>query len=226
MCFSICKQPARRHLPCASHGQYAALRVSVEFFESQFQRQVKAREFELNPFERVALGYVQGDVLDLGCGLGNLAVEAARRGCTVTAIDASPTAIEQIRAAANEGRLAVDAIQADLTDFKIERDYDTIVAIGLLMFFKQSRALTLLGDIQAHIRPGGRVIVNVLVQGTTYMEMFAPGNYYLFGREELAGHFLGWVIELSRFEDFPAPGGTLKSFATLIALKPPVPLPW
>jgi tellurite methyltransferase len=205
-------------------GVYAALRVSVEFFESQFQRQVKTREFELNPFERVALDYVQGDVLDLGCGLGNLALEAARRGCTVTAIDGSPTAIERIRATANEGRLAVDAIQADLTDFKIEPDYDTIVAIGLLMFFRQSPALTLLGDIQAHVRPGGRTIVNVLVLGTTYMEMFTSGNYYLFGRKELAGHFAGWVIELSRFENFPAPSGTLKSFATLIARKPPAPL--
>ena len=211
----------RRCLPGTSLKQYAALRVSVEFFESQFQRQVKAREFELNPFEGVALDYVQGDVLDLGCGLGNLALEAARRGCTVTAIDGSPTAIERIRAAANEGRLAVDAIQADLTDFQIEHDYDTIVAIGLLMFFIQSRALTLLGDIQAHVRRGGRAIVNVLVQGTTYMKMFAPRNYYLFGREELAGHFSGWVIESSRFDDFPAPGGTLKSFATLIARKSP-----
>ena len=89
------------------------------------------------------------------------------------------------------------------------------------MFFRQSRALTLLGDIQAHVRPGGRAIVNVLVQGTTYMEMFAAGNYWLFGREELAGHFSGWVIESSRFDDFPAPGGTLKSFATLIARKSP-----
>ena len=51
---------------------------SVRFFEAQFQRQVSSGEFELNPFERLALPYLSGEVLDLGCGLGNLAVAAAR----------------------------------------------------------------------------------------------------------------------------------------------------
>ena len=76
---------------------------SVQFFENQFQRQVKASQFDLNPFERLAVTYLQGEVLDLGCGLGNLAIEAAHRGCSVTAIDASPTAIERIRTAAESG---------------------------------------------------------------------------------------------------------------------------
>jgi tellurite methyltransferase len=214
--------PPGKPLACLPSQAYATRRVSqsVEFFESQFQRQVKAREFELNPFERLALDYLQGEVLDLGCGLGNLALEAARRGCTVTAIDGSPTAIERIHAVATGERLAVAAIQADLCDFRIGRDYDSIVGIGLLMFFQEARALALLGDIQAHVRPGGRAIVNVLIQGTTYVDMFTPGNYYLFGREKLAGHFSGWSVEVKRFDDFPAPGGTLKAFVTLIARKP------
>ena len=53
---------------------------SVRFFETQFQRQVAAAEFALNPFERLALPFLNGEVLDLGCGLGNLALEAARAG--------------------------------------------------------------------------------------------------------------------------------------------------
>jgi len=214
--------PPGKSLACLPSQAYATRRVShsVEFFEGQFQRQVKALEFELNPFERLALEYLQGEVLDIGCGLGNLALEAARRGCAVTAIDGSPTAIERIRVVATDERLPVDAIRADLSDFRIGGEYDTIVAIGLLMFFREARALALLRDIQAHVRPGGRAIVNVLIQGTTYMEMFTPGNYYLFGCEELAGHFSGWSVEVKRFDDFPAPGGTLKAFATLIARKP------
>ena len=101
--------------------------LSVEFFESQFQRQVKSRDFQLNPFERLALDYLRGKVLDLGCGLGNLTLEAARRGCTVTAIDASPTAVARIRETAGEEGLPVDAIESDLRDFQIDNDYDTIV---------------------------------------------------------------------------------------------------
>ena len=193
---------------------------SVRFFENQFQRQVNAREFELNPFERLALDHLQGEVLDLGCGLGNLALEAARRGCKVTAIDASPTAIARVRDTAQKENLPISAIEADLGEFQIEPDYDTIASIGLLMFFEQSRALALLGNIQDHVRPGGRAIVNVLVQGTTFMGMFTPGNYYLFGRDEIAARFAGWTMELNQFDDFPAPGGTLKSFVTVVARKP------
>ncbi len=193
---------------------------SLEFFEGQFQRQVRAGEFELNPFERIALDYVKGDVLDLGCGLGNLALEAARRGSTVTAVDASPIAMARIRKAAREELLAVEAVEANLNDFQITHDYDTIVGIGLLMFFCESQALALLKDIQARVRPGGRAILNVLVEGTTYMNMFTPGQYYLFRRKELTDRFAGWVIEAERFDDFPAPGDTVKAFATVIARKP------
>jgi len=193
---------------------------SIEFFESQFQRQVKTSEFELNLFERLALAYLDGTVLDFGCGLGNLALEAARHGCTVMAIDASATAIARIRAAAQQEQLVVEAIKEDLTSFQIGQDYDTIVAIGILMFFRQARALAMLTDIQDRVRPGGIAIVNVLIEGTSYMEMFTPGEYYLFRREELVERFADWAVEVARYDSFPALADTVKCFATVIARKP------
>lgn len=56
---------------------------AVRFFDAQFQRQAAGGEFELNPFERLALPYLKGEVLDLGCGLGNLALAAAVAGWEV-----------------------------------------------------------------------------------------------------------------------------------------------
>lgn len=55
----------------------------MQFFESQFKRQIESGEFTLNPFEEAVLPFVRGDVLDLGCGLGNLSVAAARQGSRV-----------------------------------------------------------------------------------------------------------------------------------------------
>lgn len=192
---------------------------TVEFFEQQFRRQIRESDFALNPFEQLALPHVAGSVLDLGCGLGNFSLEAARRGCAVTAIDASPSAVERLHTAASSERLRLEALQADLASFHIERDYDTIVAIGLLMFFRRERALALLRQIVQRVRPGGRAIVNVLVEGTTFLGMFKPDEYYLFGANELEQAFAGWTLLANRRDSFPAPEGTRKDFVTAVAQK-------
>jgi len=193
---------------------------SVEFFEAQFQRQVRERDYALNPFETLALDYLVGTVLDLGSGLGNLSLEAGRRGYRVIAVDASPAAVARINTDAQRERLPVHAIQADVEKWSIDQPYDTIVAIGLLMFFCRERALDLLCAIQQHVNPGGRAVVNVLIEGTTYMGMFEQDNYYLFQRNELEERFAGWNILSSRHDTFPAPEGTRKEFSTVIAEKP------
>ena len=190
---------------------------SIDFFEAQFQSQAVVGDVALNPFEVLALPYISGRVLDLGCGLGNLSIEAARRGCSVIALDGSPTAIARLRQTAKSAHLPVHAEQADLSLYRIADTFETIVAIGLLMFFPKRRAIELLEDIAAHVQPGGHAIVNVLIQGTTYLDMFEPGQYYLFAEDELQQHFLSWNILESKFHRFEAPGDTIKAFATIVA---------
>ena len=171
----------------------------------------------MNPFEQVALPHLHGRVLDLGCGLGNLSIEAARRGASVVGVDASPTAIAHIRQVASTEQLALKGTEADLDDYRIGDQFDAIAAIGLLMFFPEARALELLEDIQRHVKPQGCAVINVLIEGTTYMGMFQPGHYYLFGRGELERRFAGWKILESIDQVFAAPDNTEKVFATVVA---------
>ncbi len=193
---------------------------SVEFFEAQFRRQVGAHDFALNPFEEAALPYLAGRVLDLGCGLGNLAVAAARRGCEVLAVDASPTAIEHLSAVSRAEKLRLTAVQRDVQQFRAVETFDVVVAIGLLMFFPRQVALELLETVKGAVRPGGCAVVNVLVQGTTFLAMFDGDRYCLFAAEEIEAAFAGWTTLLARRDEFPAPGDTAKRFATIIARKP------
>jgi len=62
--------------------------------------------------------------------------------------------------------------------------------------------------------------VNVLIDGTTFMDMFDPNGYYLFGENELGEAFAAWTREYSKFESFPAPRDTIKRFCTLVARRP------
>lgn len=193
---------------------------SVRFFDSQFQRQVAGGEFELNPFERLALPYLQGEVLDLGCGLGNLALEAARSGCRVTALDGSAAGIAHLRETALCASLNLEAHEADLAHYALRQDYDTIVAIGLLMFFPKARAEALLAEIVDHVRPGGVAVLNVLTQGTTFLGMFEPGHYHLFPKGAMEAALSGWEILGASHDIFPAPNDTVKAFDTVIARRP------
>lgn len=193
---------------------------SIAFFDEQFRRQPKDGALKLNPFEDLALPYLSGEVLDFGCGLGNLAFAAAKRGCKVTALDASPAAVEHIHSRAAAEGVPVSASLADLRDYPIAGEYDCIVSIGLLMFFDCPTAFKVLSQLQSHVRPGGVAIINVLVEGTTYLEMFDPSGHCLFAPLEMQSRFAGWSIEHSEFSDFEAPQHTLKRFSTIVARKP------
>ena len=196
---------------------------SAQFFDQQFQRQVAAADYALNPFEIEALPHLRGSDLDYGCGLGNLSLEAARRGCSVLALDASPSAIEHIRYVANQDTLTLRAEEADLRTFELAEDFDSIVCIGLLMFFDCPSAYRQLSQLRDHLRPGGVAVVNVLVEGTTFMDMFAPEGHCLFQPVEFLAQFVGWEVLSYSTQEFSAPGNTRKVFATAIMRKPHAP---
>lgn len=109
--------------------------ASIRFFEAQFEQQLREADLRLNPFEQAALPYLHGRVLEYGCGLGNLAVAAACRGCSVLALDASHAAIEHLGQVARNSSLNIEAGEADLRTYELRGEFDSVVAIGLLMFF-------------------------------------------------------------------------------------------
>ena len=190
---------------------------TVEFFEAEFRRRAGAQGVPPSSFEEAALPWVTGRVLDLACGLGSLSLTAARRGCSVLAVDASATAIAHVSAVAREEALPLTAVRADLDDWELPGTFDTVVAIGILMFFARDAARALLARVKDAVRPGGCAAVTVLVEGTTFMRVFDPGRYYLFAPGELRDAFAGWDLLVDDQGEAPAPEETVRRFEMVVA---------
>jgi magnesium-protoporphyrin O-methyltransferase len=90
---------------------------------------------------RTLLGWLPANlygkrVLDAGCGTGALAVEAARRGAHVVAIDLSPTLVGlgRERVPADLGRGSIDFQVGDMLDPSLGR-FDHVVAMDSLIHY-------------------------------------------------------------------------------------------
>jgi len=105
-------------------------------------------------------------ILDLTCGPGLYAVPLAQRGCFVTGVDFSPASIAHARRlAAQEGvdeRAAF--VEADVRDYEPEpAAYDAALFLyGQLAVFPREQAAALLAKAARALRPGGRLVVELL----------------------------------------------------------------
>lgn len=81
-----------------------------------------ARRSLLEPF----LGQVRA-ACDLGCGTGTTAVELARRGLRVFAVDVSPAMCRLARAKARRAGLPVQVLCADMRSFRLPEPVDLVV---------------------------------------------------------------------------------------------------
>jgi SAM-dependent methyltransferase len=76
-------------------------------------------------------GWVHGDVLDIGCGLGDNAIYLATNGHTVTGLDISPNALLIAEGRAKDAGVDVKFAVADSTKFEGYTDaFDTVIDIA------------------------------------------------------------------------------------------------
>ena len=112
-----------------------------EFWNNKFARDGYLYGLKPNTFlaSKIKLLKRDSNLLCLGEGEGRNAIFFAKRGFSVTAIDASDIGLEKLENRAKEENLDIQTCCMDLNDWKDDKKYDVIVASYLHMY-KDERA--------------------------------------------------------------------------------------
>lgn len=136
-------------------------------------------------------------VLELGCGTGSNALEFARRGYSVTAVDCSKTAIRLAREKARRAKRRVDFRKADLLAADLGGPYDIVFECGVYHHLRHYYLEAYQAALERATRPGS--VVLCLAGDASVGSLQAPGVHEHQLRCELLPLFE--LLELSRFQE-------------------------
>jgi len=141
----------------------------VALYEDVFERLTQS--FSSAAIETLA-PEPQSRVLDSAAGAGGAALELARRGHRVTAIDASLAMVSRTKERASTTGLVIEALTMDGQDLTFpDASFDAALSVlGVILFPDAVRGLS---ELRRVVRPGGRI---ALVTWT------APEAYELIGQ--------------------------------------------
>lgn len=133
-------------------------------------------------------------ILDVGCGEGRNAVYLANRGCRVDAFDLSENAIGIARSIAAREKAEVNFFVCDLNTFIFEREYEAIIAYGVLHLPDKKIRDRFIEEMKSHTKTEGINAVGVFTLGRPLTPDNAPCTHGLFAVGELTEKYSDWEI--------------------------------
>jgi ubiquinone/menaquinone biosynthesis C-methylase UbiE len=111
-------------------------------------------------------------VVDLGCGTGNVALLAAQRGARVIAVDPARRLLDVTAMAAADIGLTLDVRQGAAPGLPVADDSQDVVLSNFGLVFTHDPAAAV-ADVARVLSPGGRLVFNAWVPGSTMDTMVA-----------------------------------------------------
>ena len=113
-------------------------------------------------------------ILDAGCGTGTLAIELAKRGADVVAVDIADTLIEVARARTPR-HLPIDYRTGDLADPDLGQ-FTHVVAMDSLIYYREAELAHLLGFLRG--RTDGAITFTLPPRTPLLMAMWRVGKLF------------------------------------------------
>jgi SAM-dependent methyltransferase len=103
-------------------------------------------------------------VLDLPCGPGRHAIEFAKRGFRVTAVDRTRAFLDRARTAARDANLAIEFHHDDMRRFSRPGAFDVALCLFTSIGYFSTRAeeLEALSNYHRNLKPGGTLVLELM----------------------------------------------------------------
>jgi ubiquinone/menaquinone biosynthesis C-methylase UbiE len=157
-----------------------------------------------------ATGAGPGDeVLDVACGTGNAAIQAAQAGATVTGLDLTAELLEGARAGATEAGVAAEWVEGDAEALPFEdASFDVVVSTFGCMF--APRHAVVAAELARVLRPEGRLGVCAWTPEGAIGDFFATVGSHMPPPPPVVEPPLRWGVQEHVEETFAGTGVDLE----------------
>lgn len=157
-----------------------SMTYSSALFEGELQRSLE--QAQAAKYARILreLGAGPGQhILEIGCGWGGFAEQAARAGCRVTGITVSQAQLDFARSRMAAAGLQ-DRVELKLLDYRdLDGQYDHIASIEMFEAVGERYWPGYFATIRDRLKPGGRAVVQTITIAESKFERYRRGTDFI-----------------------------------------------